>query len=455
MLRAETSSVPLLVLRVGFGLLMVVSTLRFIWNGWIDAFYVRPQFHFTYLGFGWVQPLPAPGLYFVYTTLVFCALAVALGWGYRVGIVGFFLLFTYTELLDKTYYLNHYYFVASLAFLLMWLPKSNRGNTVPAWSVTVVRLFLAMVYIYAGVAKLNSDWLVHAMPLKIWLAGNSDFPLVGRFFDAPWLAFAMSWAGALYDLTIPFFLLNRHTRFTAYLAVITFHLLTGLLFPIGMFPAIMIVCTLVFFEAEDWAWFRKNITPLQARIRLAAWPSEKQKAFWNAETRGNTRNFKLRGQKFRVFPRFCTFYHCRFPIIITFLLFQLLMPLRHWLYPGNLFWSEEGFRFAWHVMVAEKTGYVIFTARDSLGREWTLYPRDYLTVQQEKQMSFQPDMILQFAHFLAGEMRQQGIPDVAIYAEAYASLNGRPSQLLIDPTVDLTAQTHTLAAKPWILPLQQ
>jgi hypothetical protein len=87
-------------------------------------------------------------------------------------------------------------------------------------------------------------------------------------------------------------------------------------------------------------------------------------------------------------------------------------------------------------------------------REWLLYPSDYLTAQQERQMSYQPDMILDFAHYLAREMAKQGIPDVTIRAEAYASLNGRPSQLLIDPTIDLTTQNNTIYHKPWIVPLQ-
>jgi hypothetical protein len=43
---------------------------------------------------------------------------------------------------------------------------------------------------------------------------------------------------------------------------------------------------------------------------------------------------------------------------------------------------------------------------------------------------------------------------VAIRAEAFVSLNGRPSQLLIDPTVDLTLETSSVAAKSWILPLE-
>lgn len=130
------------------------------------------------------------------------------------------------------------------------------------------------------------------------------------------------------------------------------------------------------------------------------------------------------------------------------------MPLRHWFYPGNVLWTEEGYRFAWHVMLAEKTGHVTFLVEaPNHNIAFPLYPSDYLTYQQEKQMSFQPDMILEFAHYLEKQMRKQGLGDVIIRAEAYVSLNGRPSQLFIDPTIDLTAKHNSLAPKSWILPL--
>lgn len=138
-------------------------------------------------------------------------------------------------------------------------------------------------------------------------------------------------------------------------------------------------------------------------------------------------------------------------LLILFLSLQLLLPLRHWLYPGNVLWTEEGYRFAWKVMLAEKTGHVTFTVTNpASGQSWAVFPGDYLTPQQEKQMSFQPDMILEFAHYLAQQMQAQGLAEVEIRAEAYVSLNGRPSRLLLDPTVDLTTQRNSLAPKSWI-----
>ena len=227
---------------------MVVSVSRFMLRGWVHDFYVLPTFHFTYLGFGWVRPLPEAGMVAVFALMLLVSLCVTLGLFYRASMLGFFVLFTYVELLDKTFYLNHYYFVSLLSFLLVFLPLNARlaldvrlgvrprQARVPAWTLYAVRLQLALVYVFAGVAKLNPDWLFAAQPLRIWLRANTELPLIGPLFDYVWVAFAMSWAGMLYDLTIPFFLLWRKTRPFAYLAVIAFHVLTALLFPIGMFP---------------------------------------------------------------------------------------------------------------------------------------------------------------------------------------------------------------------------
>ncbi|MCB0164626.1 MAG: HTTM domain-containing protein [Anaerolineae bacterium] len=242
-LRQPVSILPLVVFRVLFGLLMLAGTIRFVANGWIEAFYLKPEFHFTYYGFAWVKPLPGVGLYLVFGLVAVAALFIALGFMYRAAIIVFFLLFTYTELLDKTYYLNHYYFISLLTFLLIFLPLHRSGSldswlwpalktgVVPRWTLFAIRLQLALVYVFAGIAKLNGDWLFQAMPLKLWLAAQTDFPIIGFLFDHAWFAYLMSWSGAIYDLTIPFFLLWRKTRPTAYLAVIGFHVMTGLVVP--------------------------------------------------------------------------------------------------------------------------------------------------------------------------------------------------------------------------------
>ena len=68
-------------------------------------------------------------------------------------------------------------------------------------------------------------------------------------------------------------------------------------------------------------------------------------------------------------------------------------------------------------------------------------------------MAERPEMVLQYAHFLAAALRRQGYEDVKIYAEVFCSLNGREEQQLIDPEVNLAAVSRSLGHADWILPL--
>ena len=48
----------LAVFRFLFGAILSVSAVRFLWNGWVERFFVRPTFFFKYWGFEWVEVLP-------------------------------------------------------------------------------------------------------------------------------------------------------------------------------------------------------------------------------------------------------------------------------------------------------------------------------------------------------------------------------------------------------------
>ena len=433
------SPAPLAVFRMAFGLLILASVVRFWVKGWIAELYLQPTFFFPYYGLEFIKPLG------VYTYALFavcgtCALLVALGWHYRPAAAGLFLSFTYIELMDKSTYLNHYYFVSLVALMLVFLPADachsldaarrpvRWHSQVPRWTVDALRLLVGIVYVYAGLAKLNSDWLLAAAPLRIWLPAKNDLPLVGFLFNYPATAYVFSWFGAFYDLTVPFFLLNRLTRPYAYAAVVVFHVLTAILFPIGMFPYVMIVAALVFFPAE----FHQRLLERARRwLRLGA---EEPRPAAPLVYRPRVRLALLTG-------------------FALFFVVQLLVPLRYWLYPRELFWTEEGYRFSWRVMLMEKLGQVQFKVVDAAtGRARLVNNGEHLSVLQEKMMATQPDMLLQFAHYLRAYYARQGMTRPQVYADAYVSLNGRLGQAYLDPTVDLARQTEGFAPKPWILP---
>jgi hypothetical protein len=139
-------------------------------------------------------------------------------------------------------------------------------------------------------------------------------------------------------------------------------------------------------------------------------------------------------------------------LLATYVAWQLLFPLRHWLYPGDVAWTEEGHKFAWRMKLRDKDGYVRFYATDpATGETWKIATRGRLTGWQREEMSGRPEMILQFAHHLAAELRAQGRPAIEIRAVALVGLNGRKPQPLIDPTVDLAAVQPSLWPAPWIV----
>lgn len=420
---------------------MLFSTLRYIYLGWIDTQLVDPLLHFSYYGFEWVKPLPRLGLYLVYTGLSIASIAIALGWYYRFFAVMFFIGFTYVELIDLTYYLNHYYFVSLISFLLIWVPANRyfsldvRRNPsielkeVSRWCIGIFKLQIAIVYIYAGLAKLNYDWLFRALPLAIWLPAKTSIPIIGPIFKYKLTAYIFSWAGMLFDTFVIAFLSYRPTRLLAYMAVVFFHVMTGILFPIGIFPLVMIVSVTIFFSS---AWHEKIIQKIRKLIGSKASKQEASKSI-----RPNTN---------RIF----------IPFVLLFFCFQLLFPWRYLLYDGNIFWTEEGYRFSWRVMLMEKGGTATFYIKDGPdGREGSVINSKFLNPHQEKQMSMQPDMILQFAHYLADHYRKKGMKNPQIRAEVLVTLNASPAKYLIDPNINLTTIKDGWGRKDWILPFEQ
>ncbi|GAA4836191.1 HTTM domain-containing protein [Algivirga pacifica] len=419
--------------------MMVFSTLRFAYYGWIEAFYVSPAVHFPFYGFEWVTPFSATGMYILFGIMGFSALMIALGAFYRISTTLFFLSFTYIELIDKTYYLNHYYFVSLVGFIMIFLPAHRYYSIdvirkpslllkeIPYWTIFIIQFQLAVVYFFAGLTKLNKDWLLNAMPLKIWLKAFLEVPIVGKFMGTTTAAYLFSWAGAFYDLTVPFFLWYRKSRWLAYIAVIGFHIMTWMMFPIGVFPWVMIGSTLIFFSPD---FHQKILRGLQKILNVHITDRPRSESFKTSSL--------LKGG------------------VALYIAVQLLVPLRFMLYPGYHLWTEQGFRFAWKVMFIEKVGYVTFHVKDpETGRHGEVYARDFLTPLQEKMMATQPDMILQFAHYIEEHYKAKGIKDPIVMAEAYVTLNGRASQLMIDPNRDLTKEEDSFAHKDWILPFKE
>ena len=430
---------PLAVFRMAFGFLMLASTLRFIAKGWVQTMYIQPKVFFPFYGFEWVKPFGETAMYILFFAMALASLSIALGLFYRASTVLFFTLFTYVELIDKTNYLNHYYFISIISFILIFLP-AHRYASIDAWRIkkiaathapnyfiTIIKCQVFIVYFFAGLAKINVDWLWEAQPLKIWLPAHSHLPIIGSFLTEKWVAYAFSWFGCVYDLIIPFLLFVPRFIKPAYVLVIIFHLATALFFNIGMFPYVMICLTTIFFSENF------HIKILRSINKLINVKASDVYSYYSP----NTFKTKFIGVIFAIH-----------------FIIQLVLPIRYLFYSGDLFWTEQGYRFSWRVMLMEKAGTAFFFIRDKkTGKEIEVDNKKYLSYMQEKQMATQPDMLVDYAKFLKAEFIKQGFENPLVRAQCFVTLNGSGSREFIDSSIDLSVQSNSfLKNKTWIKP---
>jgi hypothetical protein len=212
----------------------------------------------------------------------------------------------------------------------------------------------------------------------------------------------------------------------ALVAAVLFHLMNSQVFNIASFPWLMIAGTLLFCPAD--------------------WPRRVFHAFWRPlpgeENDEPLAPIEAGPARYWV------------PVFLgVYLTVQVLVPLRHHLYPGDVNWTEEGHRFSWRMMLRSKLTSARFFVRDAeTGQLVSHDPRNELSQYHSYVMTSRPDMILQYCHHLRDKVRRRGF-EVEIRAHVIATLNGRPPQYMIDPTVNLAAQDRTLKHVDWVMPV--
>ncbi len=403
----------LAVYRLGFGLLLFGALVRFAVKGWVTAELLAPPARLTHFGFAWVPRLTPVTAWICFGLMLLTALLLAFGKWQRASAASLGICFTWFHFSDVTFWLNHYHLVSLL--LLLWVISPAVGAQVPSWVLGLFRFQIGIVYFMAGVAKLQPDWILHAQPLSIWLAANDDFPVLGSLFVQPWVAMAMSWGAAAFDLSAVLWLSLASTRRFFFPVLVTFHLLTSALFQIGLFPWLMTWNAFLFFDP---GWPRKFVAMTLADrpiVRLG--------------TVGAL-------------------------MLAVFVVLQVVIPLRGRFWAGNHLWHEQGFRFSWNVMVMEKNGTLeLYTVDKSTGAQNDVDLSPLVSPMQLKMASTQPDLILQLAKRVEVQARQAG-HEVEVHARSMVSLNGRPAQPLIHEFVDLTQVVDGFGSRWWVTSLQ-
>jgi vitamin K-dependent gamma-carboxylase len=425
--------------RIAFGLLMIWHASWYFSNHQIARFWLEPRFLFKYYGFSWVHPWPGNGLYVHWTVVGVLALFIAAGFFYRASAALFCLGYTYTFLLDEALWVNHRYLICLFSFLLIFVPANRslsidvwlnpkiRSEWTPAWTLWLLRAQMGVVYFYAGVAKIMPDWL-HGAPMRVWLARSTQFPIIGRFFREEWAVYSLSYAALLFDLFIIPFLLWRRTRVAAFCAAVAFHLLNFKLFHIGVFPWLAITGTTLF------------LSPSWPRHLLAIFGIRRE-----PRSVGETESLPPARQRLVL------------ALVMVYIAIQIVVPLRPFLSGGGIEWIQAEHRFTWRMMLTNKWQQIYFYVTDPNSRHATyqVRPEDFLTRWQVDRMQWRPDMLLQFAHYLARVMPRAGPKPLRVEARVLVALNGRKPRLFIDQNVDLAAEKRSWGRPRWLLQVHE
>lgn len=263
------------------------------------------------------------------------------------------------------------------------------------------------------------DWL-DAKPLAIWFRGKADYFLVGDLLQKEWVRYAVAYGGIAFDLLISPGMIWKKTRKYAFAASIFFHLFNSAIFQVGIFPYMGIAWGVFFFKPETIRnlFFKKK--PKFLPLDNPPNPDFKQKLFVYA--------------------------------LGAYLVLQLILPLRHHLFPSNVFWTEEGHRLSWRMMLRAKYGSVNFTVKDNESDStWQINSHDYLTRKQAGAIATRPDMCWQFVQILKEEFAEKGYSNISIYAKSYVSLNAHPSKPLYKHDYDLAkAEWHRFKSSEWL-----
>ena len=419
---------PLVVFRIFFGFLVACESFGAIFTGWVKRILIDPQVTFSFIGFEWLKPLPGFGMYFYFLAMGVFGLAIMLGYRYRIAIISYTLLWAGVYFMQKTAYNNHYYLLLLISFLLIFLPansyasldvRQNRikeENTMPYWISLLFIIQVAIVYVFASIAKFYPDWLDGTFTRNL-LADSTNVITLKKLFLQKWFYLFIAYMGIIFDLLIVPLLLFKKTRMLALLASLTFHLFNAIFLEIGIFPFFALTFALFFYEPE-------TIRSVFLRRKTSI------------ETDNGHSNYY--GKKIVYF------------LIIPYLIIQLLLPLRHHFIEGDVLWTEEGHRLSWRMMLRERNGFIHIRIKDLKTGEESLYDyRKNLTDKQIQNLATKPDFIWQYCQYIKKEFKGK---EIAIFIDCKNSINRKEYKTLIDPKFDMAkAKWDYFRHNEWLL----
>lgn len=370
---------------------------------------------------------------------------ILIGFCYRLSCVLVTLLVTYGFLLREEFYLNHYYLLI-LVLMTMCVIPMHKTWSVDAWMfrsrshqgtmrrgyLTLMKAQIEIVLIYAGLVKLNWDWL-RLEPIRTWLMQRTDDVWYGAMWNTDIGLLLGSFGPVALHLFGAPLLLWKRTRLAVFVIYLVFHVTNHFIFHIGIFPWMTIALTTLFFDPD---WPRRALNWLG--LHGAA-------AFQAAHARVYRSPIPV-GALAWVFVAFA----------FTWTSAQILLPLRHFLIAGEARWTDEGHRFAWRMKLLDREAPtpMMLVYLPERGELRVPLETNRLTSRQKRKYKTSSGMIRQYAKQLAGTYRTDANPteDIRVHVWSMKSVNNRKFHPFIDPKVDLvTSKYKFFGHDDWVI----
>ena len=419
----------LAIFRILFGLLIVAECWGAIFTGWVNTNFVTPKLTFTFIGFEWLINFLGPHMIYYFAIMGFLGILIALGSLYRFSIIVFAMMWSLTYFAQKTSYNNHYYLFMLVSWAMTVIPAHHffsidslifprtKRLTCKNWVPVFFIIQMFIVYTFAALNKIYPDWFngtflnAHFIKFANILDHRYHLDGLAKIIGSIEFAQVFSWGGFLFDLLIVPAMLWSRTRAFAIKCAIFFHVFNSIFFGIGIFPFFALAMMIFFYD-----------------------PVKVQEIFFKTKSFMMDRN----DEDGLITTRRVAFSY----LLMIYFLWQIYLPVRHLLIPGNVFWTEEGHRIAWRMMLRSRSNetevYVkIPDKKGKYGPREKVNLNRYLTPRQQSRFGSQADMIWQMAQFIKEDYARQGIKDVKVFVDAKVSVNGSEYYQYTNPNVNL------------------
>ncbi|XP_063863574.1 vitamin K-dependent gamma-carboxylase-like isoform X2 [Scylla paramamosain] len=474
--------------RIMFGVLMVLDVVQERGMGEADIRWGDPDTcRFPLVAA--LVPLPLPCMLLLYAALLSGAVGVAAGWRWRASCTVYLLGYWYVLLLDKSTWNNHSYLYGLLTALMLtaephacWsvdVRAEGGARHVPFWNYFMLRAQVFFLYFFAGVKKLDSDWLAgHSMrhlgehwvfyPFRIFVSvAVVDFYIIHL-------------GGFLLDLTLGPLLLWTPSRKLALVFGSFFHLMNSQIFYIGMFPWVCLA-TLPIFCRCDWPRTLLASLPKLPALRTPCQRGSEGGGKADDDTVNKEEIEVKRGgekgkeqtkvtrkvEEHETLSALKRNKNCSYPdvagvtgkqkattvLVACYLLTQTALPFSHSVTKGFNTWTEGPYGYSWDMMVHSwDTLHVKVTAVTTAGGH-RLYVDPNMWVSSPR-WSSHADMAVQYCLCVQSRLAALGHSVTAVHLDVWKSLNGRFQQRVFDPTVNiLEAPWSPFNETPWVLPV--